>query len=214
MGQYYVPLIIRENDLFKGGFAHDFGNGLKLLEHSYIGNNFVNAITHELLDNPGRLAWIGDYAAKCWYPDLEDKRFSNDFICSQDMFNLFFTIAWKIVSDTDKDLTQHRITEEVDFIDKDHLDYYIVNLTWGIYFSVKEYYELCESKSIYGVVHPLPLLCACGNGYGGGDYYTKGINADKVGSWAFDEIVITQTEPTDKRKIDVHTIEFIEGPIM
>ena len=63
MGQYYKPMSI---DKMQHLSSHDYGNGLKLMEHSYIGNNFVNTV--ESLLAPGgewyknRLVWAGDYA--------------------------------------------------------------------------------------------------------------------------------------------------------
>ena len=41
MGQYYTPIIKRGNKM-RRVYSHDFHNGLKLTEHSYVGNNFVN----------------------------------------------------------------------------------------------------------------------------------------------------------------------------
>ena len=63
MGQYYKPISMNKMQHL---YSHDYGNGLKLMEHSYIGNNFVNTI--ESLLAPGgewyknRLVWAGDYA--------------------------------------------------------------------------------------------------------------------------------------------------------
>ena len=63
MGQYYKPMSI---DKMQHLSSHDYGNGLKLMEHSYIGNNLVNTV--ESLLAPGgewyknRLVWAGDYA--------------------------------------------------------------------------------------------------------------------------------------------------------
>ena len=64
MGQYYYPTILREkNKRFYSEefYSHDYDNGLKLTEHSYCGNNFVETIMAQLLNKPGRLAWLGDY---------------------------------------------------------------------------------------------------------------------------------------------------------
>ena len=63
MGQYYTPIILNEkNEPVKAWHAHHDGNGLKLMEHSWIDNNFVAVVEHELLNNPQRLVWAGDYA--------------------------------------------------------------------------------------------------------------------------------------------------------
>ena len=48
LGQYYTPVNIDTMEWVK---SHDYGNGSKLMEHSYIGNNFVEAI--EMLLLPG-----------------------------------------------------------------------------------------------------------------------------------------------------------------
>lgn len=63
MGQYYHPAILTANGKVKEwASSHDYDNGLKLMEHSYIGNSFVNVILNRLIDNPQRLVWAGDYA--------------------------------------------------------------------------------------------------------------------------------------------------------
>ena len=65
MGQYYTPIILdKENKSLpiKAWHAHHYGNGLKLMEHSWIDDNFVAIAEHELLNNPQRLVWAGDYA--------------------------------------------------------------------------------------------------------------------------------------------------------
>ncbi len=63
MGQYYMPLSLEKNE---GVYSHDFNNGLKLMEHSYIRNNFV-AVVENLIAEGGkwfgdRIVWAGDYA--------------------------------------------------------------------------------------------------------------------------------------------------------
>lgn len=63
MGQYYKPMILsveRKPALFID--THDFGNGLKLMEHSYVGNEVTRRMEHALFNNPQRVVWAGDYA--------------------------------------------------------------------------------------------------------------------------------------------------------
>lgn len=63
MGQYYTPVILNAQYRILGSaYSHDYGNGLKLMEHSYVGNVFVNRIAHELLKTFKRVVWAGDYA--------------------------------------------------------------------------------------------------------------------------------------------------------
>ena len=62
MGQYYIPTLINANGVINTLNSHRYNNGLKLMERSYIGNKFVNAVCTLLWKNPTRLAWIGDYS--------------------------------------------------------------------------------------------------------------------------------------------------------
>ncbi len=60
MGQYYMPTLIAEDGSIRTLYSHAYDNGLKLMEHSYIGNDFVNAASTLIWQNPCRVAWIGD----------------------------------------------------------------------------------------------------------------------------------------------------------
>jgi hypothetical protein len=64
MGQYFKPCIIQEDKTTVEAwvYAHDMNNGLKLMEHSWIPNNFVRAFESLILNNPKRVVWAGDYA--------------------------------------------------------------------------------------------------------------------------------------------------------
>jgi len=73
MGQYFKPIILGEKP--KDGehetvkvwmYSHSYDNGLKLMEHSYQGNNFVSTFEKELTRRgnhyKSRVVWAGDYA--------------------------------------------------------------------------------------------------------------------------------------------------------
>jgi hypothetical protein len=78
MGQYYIPCILTENkkQVKAWVYSHDIkynhkrsdgsvieiGNGLKLMEHSYLKNDFVMAFESLIIDNPENVVWCGDYA--------------------------------------------------------------------------------------------------------------------------------------------------------
>lgn len=71
MGQYYKPILLDESGKPEAwAYSHDYNNGLKLMEHSYIGNNFVQRVEAELVEKPRRLVWAGDYAKH--EPDMDD----------------------------------------------------------------------------------------------------------------------------------------------
>jgi hypothetical protein len=65
MGQYYKIVILDENDrIVWTAYPRNYGSGLKLMEHSYIGNDLMTVVEQQLYSNPQRLVWAGDYADK------------------------------------------------------------------------------------------------------------------------------------------------------
>jgi hypothetical protein len=67
MGQYYKPVVLAENKTTPKAWvcSHDFSNGLKLMEHSYLTNSFVETFESLIFENPQRVVWGGDYAGNC-----------------------------------------------------------------------------------------------------------------------------------------------------
>ena len=137
MGQYYKPISINKMQHL---YSHDYGNGLKLMEHSYIGNNFVNTV-ESLLAPKGewyknRIVWAGDYA--------------NEESDSKD--NLWTQVGDNSIEPKDmKEIESGRFIvnhTKKEFVDK----------------------ELVPKDKEGWKIHPLPLLTCEGNGRGGGDY--------------------------------------------
>ena len=77
MGQYYYGVVLnsrRKNypnkEKVKAWLSpYDYGNGAKLMEHSYIGNDYVSAFEALINKENGEYAgypiiWAGDYADK------------------------------------------------------------------------------------------------------------------------------------------------------
>lgn len=202
MGQYYMVTILRngkakyynryvkpdkkglENlakwsreEVEKKGYYYTMA---KLMEHSYVDNQFVDAITEELIKNgSAQIAWVGDYA-----------KLSKEYA----KYN-----PWKRNGRVIKYTTpaaEHVLSGK-----------YIVNLTKKTYINFDEYYKANKRKETWfdgeGVkhestwcIHPLPILTACGNGLGGGDYHGSCMGI--VGAWAFDEIEIWSHKPSRK----------------
>jgi len=164
MGQYYKPCCLdkRKRTVKSWVYTHDYKNGLKLMEHSWIGNNFMNII--EALLSPGGawyrkpLVWAGDYA------DPKKERKNN-------CYNLAF--EGRKLKPTDTDFTQDIPADKR----------YILNHTKRLFVDktkvpVSDTYETIEYR-----IHPLSLLTCEGNGQGGGDFW--GADPKKlVGSWA------------------------------
>lgn len=168
MGQYYKPALINKNGDLKTFNAHDYDNGIKLMEHSYIGNNFVAAILHELVGNPCHVWWLGDYAKIKDFKNNERRLFANE---RKKIWGKKHDVS---PQDTDQ-------TWKYD-------NAYLINLDKHCYIQL----EKCVDDAWQ--ICPLPLLTAVGNGKGGGDYHGD-IGKEEVGTWAGDEIMVSYTIP-------------------
>ncbi len=183
MGQYYTPTFIDKNDNVQTLYSHDFGSGLKLMEHSWIGNQFANAGISLIKDSPKRVAWIGDYS---------DEPCRGSYLngLSPEEFMNFYE---KAMRDTGRVDANNFTNNDKDILDDKNPVGYFINHTKKTYIDISEYYEQNkfrydddDPKDEFWCVNPLPVLTACGNGRGGGDYRDdEDIN---VGSWAFDLI--------------------------
>lgn len=169
MGQYYMPVIKRGNKL-RRVYSHNFGNGLKLMEHSYIDNDFVNVIANEIVDYPAQLYWCGDYA--------EEK----DFV-SPSVGKRIYNYAWNRKG---RDTTLEETNQEFDW----SKDWYYINET------KKEYIVMPKSNKRCWVLNPVSLLTAIGNGRGGGDYW--GDKQQMIGCWAGNKVYLSETKPENK----------------
>ena len=181
MGQYYKPYIERDEEK-KTYCTWDYDNSAKLTDHSYIGNNFVSGVLHELLDNPARVAWVGDYAD-------EDSDFAIPGYTKE-----IYDFVWN-----DEDGSNIcKFSKDPERIENG----YLVNKTKKVAIDLAEYLDVCGEDEVFDnqtyrwAIHPLPLLCAIGNGRGGGDYHTStALHPELVGTWAMDEIYYTRAQP-------------------
>ena len=57
MGQYYMPLLIGKDKKILRFYSHHYNNGLKLMEHSWVGNNFVNAVLGYIKGNTAQMTF-------------------------------------------------------------------------------------------------------------------------------------------------------------
>jgi len=181
MGQYFKPIILGEqteegHETVKGWlYSHDYDNGLKLMEHSYQGNNFVSIFEKQLTRKGGyyksRVVWAGDYA------DNEPNRKIFEDGKEEDV-NLY-----SLCSDENKIFLAHKSNTDT---------YpYIVNHTKKLFVDKNKVPEIKNWKG--AKIHPLPLLTCEGNGRGGGDF--SGNEKDIVGSWARNVISVEKTNP-------------------
>ena len=165
-----MPVIKRGNKL-RRAHSHDFNNGLKLMEHSYVGNSFVNVVANEIVDNPTQLYWLGDYA------EVSDFR-------SESMFNRLYGYAWK--RKRYEGTTVENPNTSFDW----SKDWYYINHTKKQFILMPKYDDELWTYS------PVSLLTAIGNGRGGGDY--SGYNENMVGYWAGDKVELSREKPNEK----------------
>ena len=187
MGQYYKPLSIEKKQYV---YSHNFGSGLKLIEHSWRKNPFVNSVA-SLIAKGGawygdRIVWGGDYA------DNEENLETNlyDIVGENEIkpdvpkrtYRYFHNL------DTNEFVDVNKCPEE----DPD-------NIGWNI--------------------HPLPLLTCEGNGRGGGDFrgendwvgdwarkrivasYTKPKGADEIFPNFTERSTLTFKKPKTKKAV-------------
>lgn len=169
----------------KGERDYEEYNGLKLMEHSYWGNPVCKAVGLRLVDNPMRVCWVGDYAEP---NECEELGFTYEEI-------------W----DCPDGKYQHY--EETDF--KMDSVKYLINNSKKTYVDLKDYYkkskftEEWKEQKYTMCIFPISLLTALGNDRGGGDYHKCGTCFEDVGSWAFDEIYLSNELPDGYEKLDV-----------
>ena len=144
----------------------------KIMEHSWIHNYTMDSFSNTIFENPTKVAWVGDYADKCENEDIHNEKLSLEKVLE------LHQIAWKS--------KEHYL----DYNDFETEKMLLINWDKKQYLNMQEYIE----KNTYEgwCIHPLSLLTAIGNGFGGGDY--RGINQDKVGIWAFDKISFEKQE--------------------
>lgn len=183
MGQYYRPVIQNlsnpDNEMDITIYNRDIDGEYtmaKLLEHSYMGNRLMKAICKLLYKNKCKVAWVGDYSEP------------------EELINLGIPsiIANNISSAKGVGLNS---------VEFDYKGKYLVNHTKGIYMSFDKYLnDEINTSNPYAIIHPLSLLTAVGNGRGGGDY-TAAMNLDLVGTWAWNEIEITDEVSPDYSEV-------------
>ena len=193
MGQYYKAIILGSKGIAKKELIrlwmspYAYGNGSKLMEHSYIGNSYVE--TFEFLLSPegraymSRVVWAGDYADE--EPKTDDQQEAQNLYSQANDDESDTTIGNLLLQPPKRSTTKYR---------------YIVN------HDKKQYVDKQKSKPVEDDhdlrIHPLPLLTAEGNGRGGGDF--RGTDEDKVGIWARDVISVEVTPPADYTELEVN----------
>ena len=176
MGQYYVACFVNESKNQVENFFDSWttNNGSKLMEHSYIGNNFVMNVTCQMINSPKRLIWAGDYG---------------DAVVGDNNY-------YDLCDNSNK--SQNEINIEV-FKEALDANTIYINHSKREWFDLKKQI-LPAFKGWSGKIHPLPILTADGNGRGGGDY--DGTLMEMVGTWKGDLIEVSNTIPDNYIEIE------------
>ena len=181
MGQYYKPISLDKKEYV---YSHDFNNGLKLMEHSYVGNNFVAAV-ESLLAKDGRwfgnrIVWAGDYA-DYENPPVPNPNDPDRFMNLFDMIDEDRNDKCKIKPEKSTKIFRYIMNLDTrEFVDKKKVP-------------VTEIWENPTTNKTEEIrIHPLPLLTCEGNGRGGGDFYGK---SSLIGKWARNRICVSSKKP-------------------
>lgn len=211
MGQYYTPIIMGKRYGVQGTlYGWDYNEGLKLMEHSYMGNNFVNAVLRKIDHQPMRIAWMGDYADSP-YPedDGKDREPYQKKLPKADFLRIWRSVYGWIDNGAERKPTARKIHPEPleGFDSPDRFDgWYLINHSANEYIDLGKFQKENgwveswtdrdgQKVSYWMAIHPLPLLTACGNNRGGGDYHEQYPDFDLVGIWAFDLIEFASYKP-------------------
>lgn len=186
MGQYYHPSILKKNwktaknPVECSLYSHRFGSGLKLMEHSYAGNGFVGAMCYLLAKTYKGypFVWVGDYADRQITNAYPEGKPDKNGECGAYIYGFGSDVC---DTEKNKELTNSLIANGA--TRKQYT--YAINYTKG------EFVKIPKFNKEEWRIHPLPLLCCDGCGRGLGDY---GIDDDRIGSWAYDCIGVTNSK--------------------
>jgi len=234
MGQYYKPIILKDDKKTIVGWAysHEYGCGLKLMEHSYIDNPLVNVVENYLKENGGaRVVWAGDYAdaEPVKIPKEEAKKLWQTMVANgttETSFAEFWAKSTEVYKkDEHGELVGECLYSLADSAENENgkvirrakpkikASCERNNFRYLINDSKKLYIDLWTIPCVDGYrVHPLPILTAEGNGRGGGDY--SGLNMNLVGSWARDFIRMQEHDWDFLKDLENHGYKKFEPNFM
>ena len=183
--------------------------GLKLMEHSWVGNSFVGFIEELLTPNKTfhktRLVWAGDYADAEAFDTLSKETVAD---LLKDCHTLEELEARGVELYSIASASTPRLLPRMDTLQYKILPAaqtrYIVN------HDKKEFVDKnkCKASSFGWKIHPLPLLTCEGNNRGGGDF--RGNEKDLVGRWSRDTISVERSKrliPKDFKEIVFDLVE-------
>lgn len=203
MGQYYRQLIGNKNGeviavhnciaLLPDGTKDN--NGVKLMEHSWLENWFVNGICKKMYNNSLRVMWVGDYANEVGDFDFD--------ISSNPIIPDYYAAwgEWVLPSLVEVD-GEFSIVGKF-LLNHDTREYIEISNDGYLYYS-----QPTEKSPLPWVIHPLPLLTAVGNDRGCGDFHEGNYGYENVGIWAWNLLEIADGAPMEYEELS--TLGFVE----
>lgn len=186
MGQYYKPINIDKKQYV---YSHDFGNGLKLMEHSYVGNNFVKVVEALIAEGGAwhgdHIVWAGDYADP--EKGVKVKRFKDSYTGKMRTSK---PNLWDLVDDSVDPAMKIKPCGGKSYR-------YVINLDTKKFVDTKQIpmtdiWKDENGKEFSVCIHPLPILTCEGNGRGGGDLHKED---PLIGSWARQRVTVSDLLP-------------------
>ncbi len=202
MGQYYRAiclLAITPAINLQHVSSSDYGNGPKLMEHSYLTNGYLDTV--ESLLAPGGawhkkpLVWAGDYA--------DDETDANGNDLGHNLYDLCY-------DESDKGRVPNKLQPAEPKSMKRFR--YIVNHTTKQYVDKRKVPANdtgeWKGKPWTNYIHPLSILTCEGNGRGGGDLH---LEHPLIGSWARNVISVETSKPKGYTELAFNLTE--RGPV-
>jgi len=201
MGQYYRALVVDEQNHVAKLSPDDFDSFFKLTEHSWISNPFVNAVYSLIRDRRRKVAWIGDYSLKPYDP-TED-------VYARALPYREFAVLYEIAqgeSDVPAMKRSAFFRLNVECLMHYTKGMFLLNHSKSLCINMQEYIKRSIDEEGW-CLSPLPLLTACGNGRGNGDFYKGHSGFEHVGTWAFDWVEYTDHVPAGYTEIPIRFAE-------
>lgn len=204
MGQYYTPIILDEEGRIEYHLvSHDYDYGTKLMEHSWLRSDFVQAVETLLVhEAPRRVVWAGDYAdpevdaegnvlRTSWTRDNGEVVIYDhtlyDLVTDETLYRpavpaLGTTMQFTGRRDRNGDTIWKRgkdpkvvATATPQVIPTQTSHPFLLNWDKKKYVNKRRVPRVAYSwDHRKRAIHPLPLLTVEGNGRGGGDFRTEG----------------------------------------
>lgn len=201
MGQYYKLIVLNK---YKKNAKNcekinsymetwDFNQGAKLMEFSWIGNNFVSLFESLINKEHGMFAGYpiivaGDYA------DEEPNTYKKEKL---NLYTLCCEFGQRL---TKKFFNAHNIEPK-------HYRY-VINEDKGLFIDT-ERMKVINTTEYDGItikwqVHPLTILCCDGNGRGNGDLNSDtNPNKRQIGAWRRNVVVVSDNRPDETKYREV-----------